>query len=254
MQEDFIEYSRLLESKRSWNVKNGVSVSVQPVAVDTPPVEDITIETSKQPPTPAGGGEGGLETRMDREFIWHRDLMSRLAKYMRMSRHGAYLEPMVRLPLPQKGVVPVFRCVNVTEPICEDLQKYRQPLWIVFPFLNADRGFQSRELNASQDLLGKIVSHPDTFSDPGSGYFPALPPNLALKRSYDDSDLFPRRFKTPVVDGLPSMIMGRQSLCRFFLPDYEREEMIESQHLSILKGREQLMVDQWWILMPDEST
>ena len=49
------------------------------------------------------------------------------------------------------------------------------------------------------------------------------------------------------------MIMGRQSLHRFFLPDYDDESEIEGHHLAALPGREQLMVDQWWILMPDES-
>ncbi|KAF8538377.1 cora-like Mg2+ transporter protein-domain-containing protein [Trichophaea hybrida] len=162
--------------------------------------------------------------------------------------HGALASAAERYLTPLSPVVRIF-----AEYIWEDLGRYRQPLWVVFPFFNVDRGFQSRELNASQDLLSKITSYPDTFADASSEYFPSLPPKLALKRSYDDSDLFPRRFKTPVVDGLPSMMMGRQSLYRFFLPDYEGEEMIENQQLSTLKGREQLMVDQWWILMPDEN-
>ena len=121
MENDFIEYSRLLEARKkslsspSWGAatgappsaagacQSGVCEPVQPVfaELNTPAVEEITIDTSTKPPTPAT--EGDLGMRMHREFIWHRDLMSRLARCMRMSRHGAYLEPTVRLPLPQKG-------------------------------------------------------------------------------------------------------------------------------------------------------
>ena len=141
-----------------------------------------------------------------------------------------------------------------------DLEKYRQPLWIVFPFLNADPAFRSKELNRSQDLLAKVTSRsdPNRGGGSGEGYFPPFPPpessaKVALKRSYDDSDLFPHRLNNSAVRGFPTMIMGRQSLYRFFLPDYDNESEIEGHHLAALPGREQLMVDQWWILMPDES-
>lgn len=148
-----------------------------------------------------------------------------------------------------------------------DLKKYREPLWIVFPFLNADKDFSSTRLNDAQEVLKGFEREEETLKIPASAYsgvgcFPLpakiysfIQPEIELKHSYDDSELFPQQLKNPGGrgPGMKSLVVGRQTLYRFFLPDYDNEEMIQRHHLEALEGREQLMVDQWWILMPDES-
>lgn len=96
---DLVWMVRIASASRNWVesdldtfLKSDEVAAVLPVMPD-----DVVVEP------PSAEELEALSVRMDGEYRWHVNLLSWIAKCMRMSQHGAYLEPTMRLPLPQKG-------------------------------------------------------------------------------------------------------------------------------------------------------
>lgn len=110
----------------------------------------------------------------------------------------------------------------------------------MFPFLTVDKTLSHSTLNEARNILRTAPTA-----------------NSHLRRLYDDSLLNPRRkVSEPIQPDLlrRTLLMTRQTLYRFYFQDSGDEQSVHIQQDRYLRERGQLMVDQWWILMPDDST